>query len=237
MALLDGWHLLHDAVAADIDVSHVALVSPGRDPDAHALLEQLPASCEIVRVTPAVMNVLSPVRTPSGVVALAHKRLQPMRALWDRVPALILIAVDVQDPGNAGAIVRAGEAAGASGILFAGTSADPWSWKALRASMGSTFRVPVARTRHLSDASDELRRAGIVVAAAVPRAGTPMHELNLRRPTALLLGGEGAGLDATVAAAADARVTIPMHAPVESLNVAIAAAVLAYEAKRQRDLG
>lgn len=175
-----------------------------------------------------------PVRTPAGVVALARRRESTRDDLLTPAPALVVVAADVQDPGNAGAIVRAAEAAGATGVVMAGTSADPWGWKVLRAAMGSVFRLPVRRERETADALRALARDGLRVIAAVPDGAAPPSAVDFTRPCALLLGGEGPGLDPALVAAADARVTIPMRRPVESLNVAVAAALLVYEAARQR---
>jgi RNA methyltransferase, TrmH family len=100
--------------------------------------------------------------------------------------------------------------------------------------MGSTFRLPVTRedvTRVLGECS----RAGIRIVATVPRGGQPLHETDLRGPTAILLGGEGGGLSDAILDRAGEQLTIPMRAPVESLNVAVAAALLVYEARRQRE--
>ena len=113
-------------------------------------------------------------------------------------------------------------------------TADPWGWKALRASMGGVFHLPVIRSRNPLGTLSEWRSAGISIVAAVPRHGVAMYDTDLRRPTVVLMGGEGPGLPADVTAAADARVTIPMTGGVESLNVAVAAALILYEAKRQR---
>jgi TrmH family RNA methyltransferase len=107
-------------------------------------------------------------------------------------------------------------------------------WKALRGSMGSIFRLPVAVRQNLADAVRAARALGIEIIAAVPRDGVPLPELDLRRPVAVLLGGEGGGLRDSVVDLATTRLTIPMRRPVESLNVATAAALIAYEAQRQR---
>lgn len=234
LALLDGWHLLREAVAANIDVVSVALSAAPRDPADQEVLRRLSRDTEVLTVSPTVMDALSPTRTPSGVVALARPRMSTVSSLLSPAPALVAVAVDAQDPGNVGAIVRSAEAGGATGVWLAGKSADAWNWKALRAAMGSTFRLPIVRTADTAEAVGALRRAGLAILATVPRGGTPMHEVDLRRPAALLLGGEGAGLSEQMVAAADARLTIPMNSSVESLNVAMAAAVLIYEAQGQR---
>jgi TrmH family RNA methyltransferase len=112
-------------------------------------------------------------------------------------------------------------------------SADPFGWKALRGAMGSTFRLPLVR-EPLDLALETARAARTRVVATIPRGGTPLPECDLRGPVAILLGGEGAGLPAAWLDAADGRLTIPMRGKVESLNVAIAAALILYEASRQR---
>jgi TrmH family RNA methyltransferase len=140
----------------------------------------------------------------------------------------------VQDPGNTGAVIRSAAAAGATGVVVDDATADPWGWKALRASTGSVFQLPVVRTRSLAATIGEWQSAGVTVLAAVPRDGTSMYDTDLSRPIAILMGGEGPGLPVDIIHAAGARVTIPMDGGVESLNVAVAAALILYEARRQR---
>jgi TrmH family RNA methyltransferase len=181
-----------------------------------------------------VLNALSPVNTPTGVVASARIPQVSPAAVLEPAPALVLAAAGVQDPGNAGAIIRSAAAAGATGVVLVELSADPWGWKALRASMGSAFHVPVVRSRALERLIGEWRGAGIQIVAAVPRGGTPMYDVDFTKATALLLGGEGGGLSEHLAATAGVRVSIPMKGAIESLNAAVAAAVLLYETQRQR---
>jgi TrmH family RNA methyltransferase len=133
-----------------------------------------------------------------------------------------------------GAIVRAAEGCGATGIIAGDGSADPFGWKALRGAMGSSFRLPVAAKSSLTDAVCRARGDGLRVFAATARDGSPLPECDLRGPAAILLGAEGAGLPQELIASADQCVTIPMQPPVESLNVAMAAALIVYEASRQR---
>jgi len=235
LSLLDGWHLVGEALDAGIEIESVALSIEPHDAATRALLSRLTAAgTPVLHVSTSVMEALSPVRAPSGIVALARQRSVDDAQLVRPAPALVLVCVDMQDPGNVGATIRAAEAGGATGVLLTGESADPWGWKALRAAMGSTFRVPVVRRPDALDSCRRLRAQGLRIVATVPRGGGLVDELDLRSPTALLLGGEGPGLAADVLTHADARISIPMHAPVESLNVAVAAALLVYEARRQR---
>ena len=233
-AVLEGWHLLEDAVAAGVRVETVLISRRPVTAGEAALLTRIESASDVFTVTSAVMNAASPVRTPAGVVALAARGAARWSDTLVPAPALVVVAIDIQDPGNAGAIVRSAEAGGATGVILAGASADPWSWKALRAAMGSTFRLPVVQERDPAQAVASLREAGTKVIATVPRGGSSLYDADLRPPTALLLGGEGKGLDAPIVDAADHRIVIPMAAPVESLNVAVATGILVYEARRQR---
>jgi TrmH family RNA methyltransferase len=197
--LLDGWHLLNEAAAAQIAVETIAICGPPSTSEQRVVDRLRRGGAQIVEVSGSVLNALSPVNTPTGVVAAARRPAVTKGSIVEPAPALVLAATGLQDPGNAGAIVRSAAAAGATGVVLDEASADPWGWKALRASMGSAFHVPVLRTRMLS---------------------------NLIR--------EWAGLPDALVAGADARVSIPMREGIESLNAAVAAAVLLYEAQRQR---
>jgi TrmH family RNA methyltransferase len=179
---------------------------------------------------------VSPVNSPTGVVATARIPETSLASLLTPPPALVLAAAGLQDPGNAGAIIRSAAAAGATGVVMDELSADPWGWKALRASMGSGFYVPVLRTRSVASLIKAWKSAGVRIVATMPRGGVSMYDVDFTKPIAVLLGGEGAGLSEELAANADERVSIPMQGPIESLNVAVAAAVLLYEAERQRHL-
>lgn len=233
--LLDGWHLLEEALGTGLAVDLVALSAEPDAAERRILARARATGARVHDVSPAVMDALSPVTSPSGVVASAARPALAAQALVTPAPALVLAAFGVQDPGNLGAVVRSAAAAGATGVAVDGESADPWGWKALRAAMGSTFRLPLLREPTLSGAIADWRQLGLTIIAAVPRDGRSPYDADLRRPMALLVGGEGPGLPPDVADAADHRVTIPMAAGVESLNVAVAAAVLLYEARRQRN--
>ena len=236
-ALLDGWHLVSDALAADVRVDTLALTAQARRSENDPIIDRARAlGASIVEVSTTVMDALSPVRTPTGVAAIVERPSVAIPALFGPSPALIVLAIDMQDPGNVGAVIRAAEAGGATGLAFAGESADPWGWKALRAAMGSTFRIPVVTTDNVAMLFETLQQAGVTVLATMPRGGVSMHDVDLRRDVALMMGGEGGGLSQNVMAAADAVVSIPMRGRAESLNVAVAAALLVYEARRQRDM-
>jgi TrmH family RNA methyltransferase len=147
----------------------------------------------------------------------------------------LLGLVGVQDPGNVGSAIRTADALGATGVICFDQSASPAGYKALRGAMGSTFRLPVASAR-LGEAVPDARRRGIRVAATVSRGGEPPTATALAGPVLILLGNEGTGLPDALVADADVRITVPMRPGVDSLNVAVTAALLLWEASdgRQR---
>ena len=234
--LLDGAHLVGDAIGAGLRIRQVVVSADALDrPEIRTILEALAGrDVELASATSMVMDAVSPVRSASGIVAIADRPAMAAERMYGAADPLAIIAVDVQDPGNLGAIVRVAEAGGATGVIVCGTSANPFGWKALRGSMGSALRLPIAIHRETAGAIDDTRRHGCRIVATVPHGGDAHVDADLRGPIALLVGGEGAGLSPALIAAADARVSIPMQAPVESLNAAVAAALLVYEARRQR---
>lgn len=232
LMLLDGEHLLNEAVASGIQIEAAGFASR---PGATELMRAAAASgAEVFTVTAQVLAAISPVRQPSGVVAIARKRERSLDDVFARSPALVVMLSDVQDPGNVGAAIRAAEGCGATGVVCSDATADPFSWKALRGAMGSTFRLPVVSKQPLDAAIAHARARSLRVFATAARDGTPLPDCDLRGPAAILFGSEGPGLPDRVIAAADMRMTIPMQSPVESLNVAVAAALVVYEAARQR---
>lgn len=234
--LLDGVHLVTDALAAGVRIEHAAMTDAARaDPDMQELLAKLArAGVEVAFTTTAVMDAISPVRSSSAVAALAKPPTMTGDEMYSGAHTLVVVAADVQDPGNAGAIVRVAEAGGATGVIASGGTADLFGWKALRGSMGSTLRLPVVSGVDPTDAIADAKRHGCRVIAAAPRGGRSPFDIDLTGPVAILIGGEGRGLAPALVDAADERVTIPMQAPVESLNAAVTAALLVYEARRQR---
>jgi TrmH family RNA methyltransferase len=208
--------------------------SPAGVPLAGALTS---AGAQLFAASPAVLEAASPVKSPTGIVAIARRQPVDVRQVFSAGPALVVCAVHVQDPGNTGAIIRAAEAAGATGVITTAGSADPFGWKALRGSMGSAFRLPVAAGADAEAVCREAREKGVRIISTSPAAGIGLHEADLAGPALILVGGEGAGLPATLLAMADLSLRIPMRAPVESLNVAVAAGVILFEAFRQRHAG
>lgn len=234
--LLDGIHLVTEALDAGIAITDamVALTS-AQDRELAPLLARLSAAgVSVTTASTPVMAAVSPVRSSSAIVATAPRVHWTVADALARPPVLLVCAVGVQDPGNVGAIARVSEAGGATGLAVADQSADPFGWKALRGSMGSALRLPIVHPCDAMTMASTARARGCRTLAAVPRGGLRPDDVDLTGSIAVFVGGEGGGLPPDLVAAADCRVTIPMAKPVESLNTAVCAALLVYEAQRQR---
>jgi TrmH family RNA methyltransferase len=235
LMLLDGSHLIVAALDANVPIREAAIVSEalGRE-DLRRLTARLERTgAMLASVSSSVMRIVSPVRSASPIVAIAERPAYRAGEMYGVNPFLI-IATDLQDPGNMGAIVRVAEAGGATGFVAAGACADPFGWKALRGSMGSSLRLPIIVEAEPGRAIAEARRHGCRIVAATPRSGKSLFEADLTRPMAAIVGGEGAGVPPALVDDADELMTIPMRPPVESLNAAVATALIVYEARRQR---
>ena len=231
--VIDGPTLLAEALAAGVEVTDVFATSGA---DAQVVAQARAAGAAVHEVTEDVLARASSAVTPNGVAAVA-RRIE--RAVDEAVTAaaagpLALVLAGVSDPGNAGTLLRAAEAAGASAVLFCGGSVDPTNPKCVRAAAGALFRLPVAVGGETTAVLEQLRRAGVQTAATVVRDGRPYDEADLRGPVALVLGPEAHGLPEDVVDAVDLRLTIPMAGPTESLNVAMAGTVVCFESLRQR---
>ena len=235
--LLEGPRLIDDAREAGVPLE-VAVVSSSElrrgNPELTALSDALAAGgVEVVAASNVVLAALSPVRSPSGAVAIAAHRPHALCDVFTS-RALVLALIGVRDPGNVGAIARAAEAGAAGGVIVTAGSADPFGWRALRGAMGSSFRLPVVDVEDVDLAVEAARERGAGVLAAVSHGGASLYSIDLGRPQLVLLGSEGSGLDDEVVSLADTRLTVPMRRPVQSLNTAVAAALIVYEARRQR---
>lgn len=233
--LIDGIHLLTDALNARVPIIEgVVELDASKDDQIRPLVDRLAAlGVDVCTASPRVMEAISPVRSASPIVAIARRPAATVD-VYAPPPALVVCAVNVQDPGNVGALVRVAEAGGATGVAIAGQSADPFGWKALRGSMGSALRVPIQYPGQPRLVIDEARRLTCRVWALTPRGGHPLEDVDLAEPTLVLTGGEGAGLPGDIVEAADGLISIPMAPSVESLNTAVCAALVVYEARRQR---
>lgn len=234
--LCEGSHAVSEALAAG-RVRELFLTAAAAEREPALLRAAAAAGAAVSPVTERAAAALSDTVTPQGVVARCATVDVPLAAVLAGSPRLLAVPVDIGEPGNLGTVVRVADAAGADGVVVAGDGVDPHNGKAVRASAGSLFHVPVARHRDPAAVLAGLRAAGVAVLATAADGEVELWSaaLDLARPTAWLLGSEAHGLPAAVADAADARVRIPVHGRAESLNLATAAALCLYaSAQAQR---
>jgi RNA methyltransferase, TrmH family len=204
-----------------------------------AVPKVVPRGVELLLLTEEVFGSVVETQSPQGVAALM---VPPVFSVEDVVGAassapLILVAVGLQDPGNLGTLVRSAEAFGAAGVLTTPGTVSAWNQKALRASVGSVFRVPVVAVN--ASELEGLKRRGVRLVAAVGAEDAGVvdaSEMDFTVGCAVMIGNEGNGLSAEWLEMCDARVTIPCPGAVESLNAAVAGSLLLYEASRQRTI-
>jgi RNA methyltransferase, TrmH family len=184
-------------------------------------------------VAPGVLGRVLDAVTSQGVAAVATMPVASLDAVLER-DGLVVVCDRVSDPGNVGTIARSLEAAGAAGLVLVAGSADPFGPKAVRASAGAVFRVPIATDVDPAVLSDACRRSGRRFVATTMVGGTVHSSADLTGPVALVVGNEAHGVAPAILAGADELVSVEMDGPTESLNVAMATTVLVFEAKRQR---
>lgn len=173
--------------------------------------------------------------SPQGVVARCTQARVGLAQVLAHDPKLLVVCADIRDPGNAGSVIRAADAAGADAVVFVGDSVDPWNPKAVRASVGSLFHLPLVIERDADRAITAVRSAGLQILAADGTGEVNLFDAELRGPTAWLMGNEAWGLPGDILALADSVVAIPIYGRAESLNLATAAALCLYaSAQAQR---
>lgn len=229
--LLEGTHLIESACAVDYPLVGVCYTEQWQA-NHQSLLENLVLKTDRLElVSTEVLKAIATTVNPDGIIATA-KRKNPQQTL--PCTGLLLALETVQDPGNLGTIIRTCAAASAAGLWLSNNSVDLDHPKVLRASAGQWFRLPMAVSDDLIATCKECQKSGMQIVATASTAKLTYWELDLQRPTLILLGNEGAGLSPQLLAIADKQVSIPLNAGVESVNVAIAAALLLYEAQRQQ---
>ena len=223
---IEGDHLLEEALRSGM-VLKTVFVSERREVP-RGVTAKIPRGVEVVRLANDVFQSCVETQAPQGVAAMLVPPVGSIEKMLKGVP-LLVIAVGLQDPGNLGTLVRSAEAFGATGVLTTAGTVSVWNQKAVRASAGSVFRVPLMNCD--DEVMEKLQEAGVRLLAAVKDG---VMASGMEGPTALMIGNEGAGLPEEWLARADARVTVPCPGDVESLNAAVAGSILLYEASRQR---
>jgi len=230
---IEGPHLLEEALRAGLRLTTIYVAQ-----EAERLLDGLrvPQETEILRLPATLLNSALATETPQPIAAL----VEPPQWTWEHVfglrrnaTPLVLVLVGLQDPGNLGTILRSAEAFGATGVVCLPGTVSAWNPKAVRASAGSVFRMPLIAAE-AEECIPRLHKAEAKIFATLPSRAPQADSIDLARPIALLIGNEGNGIPGSLVARADGTITIPCPGPVESLNAAVAASVLLYEAARQR---
>lgn len=185
-------------------------------------------------ITDKAARSLADTVTSTGLFAVCRPVLWPMRDVLRGKPKLVMVPVETSEPGNAGTLIRVADAVGADAVLFAGETVDPQGPKAVRASAGSLFHIPVIRETNFQAVFDSLRARDLQILATSADGEVSLDDADelLAKPTAWLFGNEAHGLPAEVMAHADARIRIPIRGRAESLNLATAASICMYESAK-----
>lgn len=232
--LVEGPQAVRELLAHRPELTEVVYATMGNEPWQHEV-DRLASDhgVEIERVTEAVLAAMAETVQPQGVLAVARIETPLLDASPTGVLAgarLVAILHEVRDPGNAGAVLRAADAAGADAVIFAGESIDPWHPKVVRSTTGSLFHLPVGVTATLEDAIDAARAVGLTVLAADVRGDElTAARASLAEPVAWVFGNEARGLTDEDRALCDRSLRLPIFGKAESLNLATAASVLLYE--------
>ena len=228
--LLEGTHLIQEALAVGYPLAVACHTSAWqqRYPDLAAALCQSVQRVQLV--SEEVLQSLATTVHPDGVIAVAPQR---QGAAVPSIKGVGLLLETLQDPGNLGTIIRTATAAQVDGLWLSDDSVPPDHPKVLRASAGQWFRLPMVVDNCLENTLRTWQSQGVQLVSTLPNAPLDYWSVDFTRPTVILLGNEGAGLSATLQQYATVAVNIPMNPAVESLNVAISAALLLYEAQRQ----
>ena len=231
---IEGPNLLAEAIRAGLRIE--CIFAGGDEMAVGYQSEDDFGDIEILLVPGDTLNSALNTESPQQIAALVEPPKWAWKDLLEKRRGnhpLLLVLAGIQDPGNLGTILRSAEAFGAHGVICLPGTVNEWNPKAVRASAGSVFRVPVLNATD-EEALTRLRTAGLRVLTTDVEGARPANQVDLACPVALVIGNEGNGVPAHLASQADGAVTIPCPGPVESLNAAVAASVLLYEAARQR---
>jgi TrmH family RNA methyltransferase len=233
--VFEGPALLIEAVDAGLQLDGV-FVDEEAGEEVASLADVVDDRVERWMLARGVLSRIADTKTPQGVMVLARRPPTDFTQLErSGSRGLLFVLHGINDPGNAGAVVRTAEAVAATAVVFARGGTDPFGPKAVRAAAGSAFRLPLYEAGATMDVLGELQRLRFTCIGATAAGGDDYRSVDLSGDVVLVLGSEAHGLDAEVEAGLDQQITIPMRGEVESLNVATAAAVLGFERARQLD--
>jgi RNA methyltransferase, TrmH family len=237
---VEGLRILEEAIRSGLRFSAVFFRESAQD-RAERLLPQIGAQVETLLLPDKLFDSLVPSESPQGVAALVRLKEFSLDDLLERMQVgPIVVLAGLQDPGNLGTILRSSEAFGSAGMVLGEGTVSLFNSKVVRGSAGSVFRLPIVHGRgksgseKLEDISEKLRRKGVRLIATSSHKGTSLDQADLKGPSAIFFGNEGAGLPREVMAKMDEFISIPHASQVESLNAGVAASIVLYEAARQR---
>lgn len=226
----EGEHLLDESIRAGLELKTVFLSASLAGDDSRPAYNS--HARDVVSLSDLLFRSVVATDAPQGVAAIATRPVFQLRQIISAPNPLLLIAASIQDPGNLGTLIRSAEAFGVAGVLVLPGTVSPWNQKALRASAGSAFRLPIVEAT-IEDLK-ELQQGGIRIYAAVAGDALQASDAPLHQASAIMIGNEGAGLPASLLEIADGVLSIPCTGPVESLNAAVAGSILFYLASQQR---
>lgn len=234
--LAEGFKMFEEAPEESVREIYVSESAYGRPELSPALRKKL-ERIGYELVADDILGRMADTRTPQGILFVAGQPRYTLSRMLETAAPLLMILESIQDPGNLGTIIRTGEGAGVTGVIIAGQTVDLYNPKTIRATMGSVFRVPFLFADNLQEVVRTLRERGIRTYAAHLEGERYYDSFSFLGGTAFLIGNEGNGLSRESAELAEERIRIPMEGRVESLNAAVAASLLMYEAQRQRRAG
>ncbi len=238
LIFVEGERLVEECLQSDLKLV-ACFHLPEPNPRAQSVIADLARrDCPLYPTTEAALETVGDTVNTQGLIALAERPISNLKqalAAQNGMEPLVVCPDAVQDPGNFGTIVRTAEAAGASGVVALKGSVDAFAPKTLRSSMGSAFRLPIVTEVESEELLDEVRAAGLKIVATAANGETVYSDYDWRQPVMVIFGNEARGVSEDLSERCDARLRIRLRAPVESLNVAAAAAVVLFEAARQRE--
>ena len=233
LIFVEGERLIEECLQSGLALA-ACFHSPEVSPRAQTILAELDdRGCPLLPTADAVLATVSDTVNSQGLIVLAERPTAQLEEVL--LSSGLLVCLDaVQDPGNFGTILRTAEAAGATGVISMKGSVDAYSPKVLRSAMGSAFRLPIVTGVTYEGLMEHLYKAKLQIVAATADGETLYHEPNWLEPTMVILGNEANGVSDDLLELCETRIRIPLRSPVESMNVAAAAAVILFEAARQR---
>ena len=229
----EGPHLLEESLDAGFKPRTV-IASSSAQAKFGSLLGRLPPRTQLIEVPDRIFRAVSDTKTPQGLAALVERSRVTLAEILVRPRLMLVVACGIQDPGNLGALWRGAMALGATALVTVKGTVSPLLPKAVRASAGAVFRLPVFENWSLGNLVGKLRSSKILIFGGDTKGAVPLHEADFTGRVALLVGREGSGLPEEAQGQADALVRIPMRSEIESLNAAVAGTLFLYEAARQR---